>query len=537
MQSHIFQGLLHEAIVRSIQSYNRSLNAYNARVRDGLQPSTPVVNLFDVRQQNLVLLIGNSLYLLITLGLFFFMKRRQTGFRLRWLLCIYDAINVVGACYIAFYILQYKLSHSGLLLCNPITNDEDGYRLARVFTLFYIQKYFEFVDTWFFLLRKSFRQVTFLHLFHHSSITVVVGSIMPFDYNGDMYLPILLNSANHAAVYSHYLLTSLGIRSWWSPYITYLQVAQFTAIFGQSLLSYRVGPTCGSPDFAKVLMIVYMGSMMALFANFFLKRYIFQRPQSSLDLCGVIKRPIPASSPLMPMCGTVKLNGNGAAVVYLPASFQPPASLLTAGDSHPLVFLLTAVGGPMPNLHIAKELHRVANVEEEQEDCNKVSGSSAQKAVVLQSERSRAEERPASAMGRHSKSMGCLSSMAPPSDDRLGLPQREIHNDRLIDGPLPSLPSLLSETSLHLTATAGVTTQPLSADAQGSQSAGGGGRSRLSSKNGDTNGQSPNFTYGFSIAGGRAAGRVYWYLSETTARHLESVDKSSLGFEDWRTIS
>ena len=82
------------------------------------------------------------------------------------------------------------------------------------------------------------------------------------------YLPILLNSANHAAVYSHYLLTSLGLQSWWSPYITTMQLAQFTAIFAQSLLSYRVGPTCGSPDFAKVLMIVYMGSMVLLFSNF-----------------------------------------------------------------------------------------------------------------------------------------------------------------------------------------------------------------------------------------------------------------------------
>ena len=122
-------------------------------------------------------------------------------------------------------------------------------------------------------------------------LQVVVGSIMPFDYNGDMYvrtlnmssihlwlnsntvvpiryLPILLNSANHAAVYSHYLLTSLGLQSWWSPYITTMQLAQFTAIFAQSLLSYRVGPTCGSPDFAKVLMIVYMGSMVLLFSNF-----------------------------------------------------------------------------------------------------------------------------------------------------------------------------------------------------------------------------------------------------------------------------
>ena len=62
------------------------------------------------------------------------------------------------------------------------------------------------------ILILTFIQVTFLHLFHHSSITVVVGSILPFDYNGDMYLPIMLNSANHMLVYLHYLLATLGLK-------------------------------------------------------------------------------------------------------------------------------------------------------------------------------------------------------------------------------------------------------------------------------------------------------------------------------------
>ncbi len=230
------------------------MELYNVRVRDGLQPSTPFLNLFNVSTQNNFLCLANSLYLVVTMCLFFYMKKRSSGFRLRWVLVIYDALNVILGFYIAASTIQYKLRHGGLLLCNPIVNDPEGYRIARVFVLFYLQKYFEFFDTWFFILRKSSRQVTFLHLFHHSSITVVVGTILPFDYNGDMYLPILLNSTNHMLVYLHYLLATLGVTSWWSSYITSMQLVQFILIFLQSLLSYRVGPTCGSPDFAKVNM-------------------------------------------------------------------------------------------------------------------------------------------------------------------------------------------------------------------------------------------------------------------------------------------
>jgi hypothetical protein len=87
------------------------------------------------------------------------MKKRSKGFQLRWLLVVYDAFNVILSAYIAFSTLKYKLSHAGLLLCNPIATDEAGYKIAKVFILFYFQKYVEFIDTWFFLLRKSSRQV------------------------------------------------------------------------------------------------------------------------------------------------------------------------------------------------------------------------------------------------------------------------------------------------------------------------------------------------------------------------------------------
>lgn len=44
-----------------------------------------------------------------------------------------------------------------------------------------------------------------------------------------MYLPIMLNSIVHVLVYLNYVLTALGKQSWswWSRYLTQLQLAQF----------------------------------------------------------------------------------------------------------------------------------------------------------------------------------------------------------------------------------------------------------------------------------------------------------------------
>merc|ERR1719158_1952987 len=93
---------------------------------------------------------------------------------------------------------------------------DDGVNLvANAVWWFYAQKFFEFADTWFFILRKSFRQVTFLHVFHHCSINIVVGLIGPHVYNGDMYLPIVLNACVHVLMYGHYLAALIGVKTWW----------------------------------------------------------------------------------------------------------------------------------------------------------------------------------------------------------------------------------------------------------------------------------------------------------------------------------
>lgn len=70
-----------------------------------------------------------------------------------------------------------------------------------------------------------------------------------------MFLPIFLNALVHVLMYSHYLVTALGIKSWWRQYLTSLQLAQFCLISLQSAVAYSRGPSCGAPDWAKVTWI------------------------------------------------------------------------------------------------------------------------------------------------------------------------------------------------------------------------------------------------------------------------------------------
>jgi len=327
-------------------SYAVQQHLLTARVEKGVQPRLPYTSVE-------FLVCANAFYLLFTLALYKIMQSRPQPMKckpFKSILLVYNFICVLLAGYVVCGIGSALLKSSYSFVCNKTVvpgtpEDHDGHAtmMAHFFWVFYAQKFWEFLDTWFFILRKSFRQVTFLHVFHHCSINIVVGLILPFEFNGDMYLPIFLNALVHVLMYSHYLVAALGMSTPWKPWLTSMQLCQFLLIATQSALSMSRGDSCGAPYFAKVGMVAYMASMLLLFGNFFLNAYVLKQPGSKFG-GGVVKRqePVQISKSI---AGRVVLNGKGKATVSLPASFAE-------GELH---YQVTPIGLPMPNLHISQE--------------------------------------------------------------------------------------------------------------------------------------------------------------------------------------
>ena len=67
------------------------------------------------------------------------------------------------------------------------------------------------MDTVFIVLRKSDSQLSFLHVYHHATVPLLVGFTGSVDYNGDQYLAGILNSGVHVLMYSHYFVSALGL--------------------------------------------------------------------------------------------------------------------------------------------------------------------------------------------------------------------------------------------------------------------------------------------------------------------------------------
>eukprot|EP01064_Diplonema_japonicum_P021335 TRINITY_DN30864_c0_g1_i1.p1 TRINITY_DN30864_c0_g1~~TRINITY_DN30864_c0_g1_i1.p1 ORF type:complete len:368 (+),score=37.97 TRINITY_DN30864_c0_g1_i1:58-1161(+) len=321
-------------------SYVLAHKQVEERIASGTQPA---YSLYYTSIEHL--LAANFFYYFVTFILYSWMKNREKRFEIKWVLQVYNLLCILAAGYVFIGLLLAKMEIPGSFACNPLLPGESGEKFAWLFWVFYAQKFLEFCDTWFFILRKSFRQVTFLHLFHHSSITFVVGLIFPYDYSGDMFLPIAFNAFVHVLMYSHYLATSIGVKSWWSRHLTSLQLIQFIAITTQSYVAYQSGPSCGAPDFAKILMVMYMMSMLILFGNFFVRKYVLKKPAS--DMCGVIKSVETPSRTIY--SGMVTMSSKGVAVVTLPQWFTYPSDVEFS-------YQLTAIGAAMPSLHVTSEI-------------------------------------------------------------------------------------------------------------------------------------------------------------------------------------
>ena len=235
--------------------------------------------LWEAVLSSAVFLTGaNTFYLLTVWALYTYMKSRPSPFNCKWPMLLYNLAMVGFAGYVAFGIIHVLMSGKLSFICNEPraynSTSTSNVFLGHLYTVFYLQKFMEFFDTWFFILRKSFRQLTFLHLYHHCSINVIVWLGLEGGY-GDMYLPVLLNSIVHVLMYGHYAASAVGISTPWKPFLTKIQIFQFVIIacFGVGTFMSCDGES-NAPVWARALVMGYMVSMIALFGNFFIRAYI-----------------------------------------------------------------------------------------------------------------------------------------------------------------------------------------------------------------------------------------------------------------------
>ena len=142
-----------------------------------------------------------------------------------------------------------------------------------IIKLFYLSKYYEFVDT--FLLHLNGKSPSFLQKYHH--IGAVVCWHLHYIYRVDaIWIPTIANSFVHTIMYSYYLgclLKFSKVRSI-KQFITTLQLAQL-GIPGFICLYYYVPPIETEFNYNLIIFFVqYVFILVLLFVQFYYSSYL-----------------------------------------------------------------------------------------------------------------------------------------------------------------------------------------------------------------------------------------------------------------------
>ncbi|KAG0431086.1 hypothetical protein HPB47_022112 [Ixodes persulcatus] len=98
------------------------------------------------------------------------------------------------------------------LWCQGITGymDEELTQYYKDGWFFVAVRYVDFLDTVFFVLRKKFRQITHLHVIHHTIVAANVWFWTLFAPEGHVAFGLAINVFVHIIMYSYYFLATLG---------------------------------------------------------------------------------------------------------------------------------------------------------------------------------------------------------------------------------------------------------------------------------------------------------------------------------------
>ncbi|XP_022106344.1 elongation of very long chain fatty acids protein 4-like [Acanthaster planci] len=199
-------------------------------------------------------------------------------FDLKYIMMAYNlALVVLSAYMFKEFFVTTILNPNFNSVCQAVDYSEDpmALRLAAVCWWFFFSKVIELLDTVIFILRKKNSQITFLHVYHHSTMVLLWWIGVRWVAGGNSYSSGMVNCLIHTLMYSYYFLSALGPSVqpflWWKKYLTSLQLLQFFGIMIHSFVTLYLD--CGFPDPYVYALIGYLISHIILFSNFYRKSY------------------------------------------------------------------------------------------------------------------------------------------------------------------------------------------------------------------------------------------------------------------------
>jgi len=209
------------------------------------------------------------------------------------ILCLLSTAMFLGACYGAYLKYHSQGVWAGWV-CEQETSPMHGPLFYWSF-IFYLSKFYEFLDTYFLVLKK--KPLIFLHVWHHCVMPWVCWAGLEGKWAMALWTSLFWNSFVHIFMYFYYFVSSFGYQPWWKKYLTMLQIYQFVSgvvytgvyfyyyfgglRFANGAVTYTQG--CTGELWAISSMFFVNCSFLVLFGQFFRTTYTPRKTSLGLE--------------------------------------------------------------------------------------------------------------------------------------------------------------------------------------------------------------------------------------------------------------
>lgn len=206
---------------------------------------------------------------------------KRKALPLKWILVPYNLSMCTLNLYIGFELASSQHNKQYNWFCQPVnySEDPDEIRIASALWLYYISRLIEMMDTLFLVLRKKWRQLSFLHIYHHSTMFCLWWIGVKWVPGGSSFFAAMVNSFVHVIMYLYYALAACGPSVhkylYWKKYLTMLQMLQFISALVLGIHAIFRG--CEFPLWMQYALVVYMTSFLGLFGNYYRKEYLAKK--------------------------------------------------------------------------------------------------------------------------------------------------------------------------------------------------------------------------------------------------------------------
>lgn len=236
-------------------------------------------DLGDPRTQNFFL-VSNPLPIMLIMYLYHrfvkswgpaYMANREP-YNLKKVIVVYNIVQIILSSYIAIECLTLVyLPGYYSMWCQKINYDDTELerKVVRRVWAYYMVKVLDLVDTIFFVLRKKFNHVSFLHVYHHLGMCLLGFVGTKYVAGGHGVMLGFINSLVHTFMYTYYLISIVKpqwVRFWWKKYITQIQILQFVLLilhFGHVIFE----PSCEYPKWVSFAFLPHNIFILFLFTD------------------------------------------------------------------------------------------------------------------------------------------------------------------------------------------------------------------------------------------------------------------------------